>query len=52
MADVGWTLWAAIQAQISSIDFEFWGWSEERWGRAQEVFTGGKIGRLLAETAR
>ena len=34
MADVGWTLWAAIQAQISSIDFDFWGWAVERWDRA------------------
>ncbi len=34
MSDVGWTLWAAIQAQISTIDFDFWGWAVERWGRA------------------
>lgn len=34
MADVGWTLWAAIQARISSIEFDFWGWAVERWGRA------------------
>ncbi|MEW6402266.1 MAG: choline/ethanolamine kinase family protein [Chloroflexota bacterium] len=34
MSDVGWGLWAAIQAKISSIDFDFWGWAEERWGRA------------------
>ncbi len=36
MSDVGWGLWAAIQAKISSIDFDFWGWAEERWGRAVE----------------
>ncbi len=34
MSDVGWTLWAAIQANISTIDFDFWGWANERWGRA------------------
>ncbi len=34
MSDVGWTLWAAIQAKISSIDYDFWGWAVERWGRA------------------
>ena len=34
MSDVGWTLWAAIQARISTIDFDFWGWTVERWGRA------------------
>jgi len=36
MSDVGWGLWAAIQANISSIDFDFWGWAIERWGRAVE----------------
>jgi thiamine kinase-like enzyme len=36
MSDVGWGLWAAIQASISTIDFDFWGWAIERWGRAVE----------------
>ncbi|MCE9646487.1 MAG: phosphotransferase family protein [Chloroflexi bacterium] len=36
MSDVGWGLWAAIQAEISRIDFDFWGWALERWGRAVE----------------
>jgi thiamine kinase-like enzyme len=36
MSDVGWGLWAAIQAKISTIDFDFWGWAMERWGRAVE----------------
>jgi thiamine kinase-like enzyme len=36
MSDVGWGLWAAIQASISKIDFDFWGWAIERWGRAVE----------------
>lgn len=35
MSDVGWTLWAAIQASISTIEFDFWGWAIERWGRAK-----------------
>ena len=34
MSDVGWGLWAAIQAKISGIDFDFWGWALDRWGRA------------------
>ncbi len=38
MSDVGWTLWAAIQAAISSIDYDFWGWAGERWGRASTAF--------------
>jgi thiamine kinase-like enzyme len=35
MSDVGWTLWAAIQAKISTIEFDFWGWAVERWARAE-----------------
>ncbi len=35
MSDVGWGLWAAIQANISKIEFDFWGWSVERWSRAK-----------------
>ncbi|HVQ22780.1 MAG TPA: choline/ethanolamine kinase family protein, partial [Candidatus Saccharimonadia bacterium] len=34
MSDVGWTLWAAIQAAVSKIDYDFWGWADERWTRA------------------
>jgi thiamine kinase-like enzyme len=34
MSDVGWTLWAAIQAKISKIEFDFWGWAVQRWSRA------------------
>jgi len=34
MSDVGWGLWAAIQANISKIEYDFWGWAIERWGRA------------------
>jgi thiamine kinase-like enzyme len=34
MSDVGWALWAAIQAKISKINYNFWGWAVERWGRA------------------
>lgn len=36
MSDVGWGLWAAIQAKISIIEFDFWGWAIERWSRAVE----------------
>ena len=36
MSDVGWGLWAAIQAKISKIEYDFWGWAVERWGRAVE----------------
>ena len=36
MSDAGWGLWAAIQAKISTIDFDFWDWAIERWGRAEK----------------
>jgi len=40
MSDVGWTLWAAIQARISAIEFDFAAWAEERWARAAAMLDG------------
>jgi thiamine kinase-like enzyme len=40
MSDVGWTLWAAIQARISTIDYDFTGWAEERWARSEAALDG------------
>jgi len=37
MSDVGWTLWGAIQAKISTIDYDFTGYYTARWERAVEV---------------
>ena len=37
MSDVGWTLWGAIQAKISAVDFDFRGYYNMRWERAIEV---------------
>ena len=51
MSDVGWTLWAAIQAAISSIDYDFWGWALDRWGRASAAFNADDFDHLLAEAA-
>jgi hypothetical protein len=48
-SDVGWTLWAAIQAAISPIDYDFWGWAEERWGRASAAFQRDDFDDLLGE---
>ena len=48
MSDVGWTLWAAIQAQISSIDYDFTGWAEERWARATAMLDGPDFEAWLA----
>jgi hypothetical protein len=47
MSDVGWTLWAAIQARISTIDYDFGGWAEERWARAVVKLDDPGFGGLL-----
>lgn len=51
MSDVGWTLWAAIQAAISTIDYDFWGWAEERAGRAIAQLDGPDFEVWLREAA-
>jgi thiamine kinase-like enzyme len=51
MADVGWTLWAAIQARISPIDYDFWGWAVERWERAATAFDSEDFPRWIRDTA-
>ena len=51
MSDVGWTLWAAIQAAISAIDYDFAGWAEERWARAQAALDGPDFEGWLTATA-
>jgi thiamine kinase-like enzyme len=37
MSDVGWTLWGAIQARISEIDYDFKTYYTTRWERAVKV---------------
>ena len=49
MSDVGWGLWAAIQAEISKIDFDFWGWAIERWSRAVEKMDSGEFSKWLGD---
>jgi thiamine kinase-like enzyme len=49
MSDVGWTLWAAIQAHISTIEFDFWGWAEERWGRAAAGLDSNDLARWVRD---
>jgi thiamine kinase-like enzyme len=51
MSDVGWTLWAAIQARVSTIDYDFMGWAEERWARAEAALDGADFGAWLDEAA-
>jgi thiamine kinase-like enzyme len=51
MSDVGWTLWAAIQAAISPIDYDFWGWAVERWARASNAIDGPDFEGWLADAS-
>jgi thiamine kinase-like enzyme len=49
MSDVGWGLWAAIQAEISMIEFDFWGWAMNRWGRAVQKMDSAEFPRWLED---
>jgi thiamine kinase-like enzyme len=48
LSDVGWTLWSAIQAKISTIDFDFAGWVTERWARAKAKLSAPEFEAWLA----
>jgi hypothetical protein len=51
MSKYGWTLWGSIQASVSSIDFDFWGWAMEKYERAVAEFDGPAFGLLLEQAA-
>ncbi len=48
----GWTLWGAIQAATSPIEFDFWSWAMERYEGAVAGFTGPEFARMLDEVVR
>jgi hypothetical protein len=48
MSDVGWTLWAAIQATISTIEFDYWDYAMERWRRALVNMESSEFNLLLS----
>ncbi|HUZ52692.1 MAG TPA: choline/ethanolamine kinase family protein [Streptosporangiaceae bacterium] len=48
----GWTLWGAIQAAVSPIDFDFWSWAMERFDGAVAGFSSPGFDRLLDEVQR
>ena len=51
MSKYGWTLWGSIQASVSTIDFDFWGWAMEKYERAAAEFDGPGFGLLLEQAA-
>ena len=51
MSDVGWTLWGAIQARISAVEFDFRAYYTGRWERALGVLHSQRFPRWLEEAA-
>jgi thiamine kinase-like enzyme len=51
MSDVGWTLWGAIQAKISAVEFDFTGYYMGRWERALDVLNSARFAAWLEEAA-
>ena len=52
MSDVGWTLWGAIQAKISTLDFDFTDYYTTRWNRALTVMESDHVEGWLREACR
>ena len=52
MSDVGWTLWGAIQARISTLDFDFTDYYTTRWNRALAVLESDRLEGWLREARR
>jgi thiamine kinase-like enzyme len=52
MSDVGWTLWGAIQARISKLDFDFTDYYLTRWSRALTVMDSDRLQNHLREARR
>jgi thiamine kinase-like enzyme len=52
MSDVGWTLWGAIQARISAVEFDFTGYYTGRWARALEVLNSDRLGGWLEQARK
>src|SRR5213592_1805545 len=52
MSDIGWTLWGAIQAKISTLDFDFTDYYTARWNRALAVMESERLEGWLTEARR
>jgi len=51
MSDVGWTLWGAIQAKISQVEFDFTAYYLGRWQRALEVLRSDRPATWMRQAA-
>lgn len=52
MSDVGWTLWGAIQARISTLDFDFTDYYTARWNRAIQAMESDRFAGWLRQAGR
>jgi thiamine kinase-like enzyme len=52
VSQYGWSLWGAIQASASSIDFDFMGWGRERYEKAASAFASTEFPRLIEDVQR
>jgi thiamine kinase-like enzyme len=52
VSEYGWSLWGAIQAAASTLDFDFDDWGQQRFDKAVRAFTGPDFERLLEDVVR
>ena len=52
MSDFIWTLWGAIQHEISQLDLDFWDYGIGRWERAQGLLDSNEFPGWLEEAKR
>ena len=52
MSDIGWTLWGAIQAKISTLDFDFVDYYTNRWNRAVAIMESDALDGWLRDASR
>ena len=52
VSEYGWSLWGAIQASASSLDFDFDSWGRERFEKAARTFGSTRFERLLEDVVR
>lgn len=51
VSEYGWSLWGAIQAAASPLDFDFFGWGQERFDKAAARFNSPAFDRMLDDAA-
>jgi thiamine kinase-like enzyme len=52
VSQYGWSLWGAIQASASTLDFDFMSWGQERFEKAARTFTSPELDRMLDAVVR